>query len=140
MKSFRRILTVLAVIAALGVVTASVAQEESQWTPGKKLGRGFIGLVFGWLELPAQMYDTATKDGPGMAATVGFAKGLGKVCARYIVSTVEFVTFPVPINDYKPLLQEEYPWGAFATEGTITVPAPTSSARPATPVRATPAR
>ncbi|MBI5396804.1 MAG: exosortase system-associated protein, TIGR04073 family [Verrucomicrobia bacterium] len=133
MKSLRRILTVLAVAAALCAAAPVTSADEEGWTPGKKLGRAFIGLVFGWLELPGQMYDTATKDGPGMAATVGFAKGLGKVCARYIVSTVEFLTFPVPINDYKPLLTEEYPWGAFATEGTITVPAPTSSARPAAP-------
>lgn len=131
MKSFNRLLSVLAVVAALGVATTGYSAEESSWTPGKKLGRGFIGLVFGWLELPAQMYDTSVKDGPGMAATVGFAKGLGKMCARYIASTVEFLTFPVPMNDYKPLLTEEYPWGAFATEGTITVPAPTSSAQPA---------
>jgi len=137
MKSFHRILSVLAMIAALGVATTSYSAEESNWTPGKKLGRGFIGLMFGWLELPAQMYDTSVKDGPGMAVTVGFAKGLGKVCARYIASTVEFLTFPVPMNDYKPLLAEEYPWGAFATEGTITVPAPTSSATsaPAAPRR-----
>lgn len=133
MKSLRRILTVFTVSAALAALTPVVCADEEGWTPGKKLGRAFIGLVFGWLEVPGQVYDTAVKDGPGMAATIGLAKGLGNMCARYIVSTVEFLTFPVPINDYKPLLKDEYPWGAFDVEGTITVPAPTSSARPAAP-------
>jgi len=133
MKSLRRILSGLTITAALAAAAPMASADEEGWTAGKKLGRGFIGLVFGWLEVPAQMYDTAVKDGAGMAFTVGVAKGLGNMCARYIASTVEFVTFPVPINDYKPLLRDEYPWGAFATEGTITVPAPTSSAQPSAP-------
>jgi putative exosortase-associated protein (TIGR04073 family) len=126
MKTSRGFLTALCLTGALVLSADAYAGPETADTAGGKLTRGFVGLVFGWLELPGQMYDSAVKDGPGMAATVGFAKGLGMVCARYIVSTFELVTFPFPINDYKPVLEPEYPWGYFATEGTITVPAPTS--------------
>ncbi|MBM3887870.1 MAG: exosortase system-associated protein, TIGR04073 family [Verrucomicrobia bacterium] len=134
MKTMSSTLKTLAVAAAICLSTASLMAAEAggdNATAGAKFTRGVVGLIFGWLELPGQMYDVAVKDGAGMAATVGFAKGLGMVAARYLVSTVEFVTFPFPINDYKPLLEQEYPWGYFATEGTITVPAPTSVSQPA---------
>ena len=131
MNMFRRISIGLTLAGALALVSTSFAaepqpQQPSNATAGAKLTRGFVGLVFGWLELPQQMYQSAVEDGPGMAATVGFAKGIGMVCARYLVSAFEFVTFPFPINDYKPMLTPEYPWGYLGAEGTVTVPAPTS--------------
>jgi putative exosortase-associated protein (TIGR04073 family) len=115
------------VAAALAVVASATAVAEDG--AGSKFTRGAVGLLFGWLEIPNQMYETAVNDGPGMAATVGFAKGLGNMITRYAVSTYEFVTFPFPINDYKPVMQPEYPWGFLASEGNVVVPAPTSKAK-----------
>ena len=126
MKKISMLVSVIALAAVLGLSANSATAEDHA---GTKFTRGAVGLLFGWLELPGTMYDTAVNDGPGMAVTVGFAKGLGNVLTRYMVSTYEFVTFPFPINDYKPAMQPEFPWGYFSNEGTVTVPAPTSKVR-----------
>ena len=120
----------LAGMVCIGAANLFAAEEPvDNQTAGAKFTRSVVGLVFGWLELPNQMYQSACNDGPGMAVTVGFAKGLGMTCARYICSAYEFVTFPFPINDYKPLLEQEYPWGYLAAEGNVTVPAATSASQ-----------
>jgi len=88
-------MAVLAGVIGFGAANLFAADETpavDNQTAGAKFTRSVVGLVFGWLELPNQMYQSAVVDGPGMAATVGFAKGLGMVCARYICSTYEFLT------------------------------------------------
>ena len=125
-------MAVLAGVIGFGAANLFAADETpvvDHQTAGAKFTRSIVGLVFGWLELPNQMYQSAVVDGPGMAATVGFAKGLGMTCARYICSTYEFLTFPFPINDFKPVMDQEYPWGYLAAEGNITVPAATSASQ-----------
>jgi putative exosortase-associated protein (TIGR04073 family) len=134
MKKLSLTFKMLALAGAVSFGAASLFAADApptvdNQTAGAKFTRGIVGLAFGWLELPNQMYQTAVNDGPGMAATVGFAKGLGMVCARYLCSTVEFLTFPFPINDFKPLMDQEYPWGYLASEGNVTVPAATSASQ-----------
>ncbi|MCX6900042.1 MAG: exosortase system-associated protein, TIGR04073 family [Verrucomicrobia bacterium] len=135
MKKMSLTLKVLALAGAISFGAASLFAADApptvdNQTAGAKFTRGIVGLVFGWLELPNQMYQSAVNDGPGMAVTVGFAKGLGMTCARYLCSTYEFLTFPFPINDFKPVMDQEYPWGYLAAEGNVTVPAATSASQP----------
>ena len=135
MKKMSLTLKTLSLVGAISLGAASLfAADETpavdNQTAGAKFTRSVVGLVFGWLEVPNQMYQSAMNDGPGMAVTVGFAKGLGMTCARYICSTYEFLTFPFPINDFKPVLDQEYPWGYLAAaDGTVTVPAATSASQ-----------
>ena len=134
MKNISLTLKMLALAGAISFGAASLFAADApptvdNQTAGAKFTRGIVGLAFGWLELPNHMYQSAVNDGPGMAVTVGFAKGLGMVCARYLCSTVEFLTFPFPINDFKPMLDQEYPWGYMAAEGNVTVPAATSASQ-----------
>ncbi len=137
MKKMSLTFKVLALAGMVSLGAASLFAAEppppavDNQTAGAKFTRGIVGLTFGWLELPNQMYQSAVNDGPGMAVTVGFAKGLGMTCARYLCSTYEFLTFPFPINDYKPAMDQEYPWGYLAAEGNVTVPAATSASQPA---------
>jgi putative exosortase-associated protein (TIGR04073 family) len=134
MKKISLTLKMVALAGAMSLGAASLFAADGtpavdNQTAGAKFTRSVVGLVFGWLELPNQMYQSAVNDGPGMAATVGFAKGLGMVCARYLCSTYEFLTFPFPINDFKPVMDQEYPWGYLASEGNVTVPAATSASQ-----------
>jgi putative exosortase-associated protein (TIGR04073 family) len=125
MKSIcKRCVILVSLCAAIGLLTPtdSSAQEAAD-----KLGRGFAGIVFGWLELPGNIYEEGTKNGWVMGATAGFAKGIGMVIVRTLVGVWDFVTFPIPAPDeYNSILKPDYPWGYFTGEGEVTVPAPSS--------------
>ena len=67
----KRCFVLVSLCAAIGLLTPtdSSAQEAAD-----KLGRGFAAIVFGWLELPGNIYEEGTKNGWVMGATAGFAK------------------------------------------------------------------
>ena len=92
--------------------------------PEQKLGRGMNNLtelVRGG-EIHRSMEQTALWDGPNVAYTTGFFRGLSRSVTRTAIGAYEVVTFPFP--SYDPLLTStnrvypdytvkngSYPWG-----------------------------
>ena len=75
----------------------SVAQAAQQLKPGgaaNKLGRGFVNVVTGWVEI---------------GLTWGLIRGLGYGFVRTAAGFYDVLTFPVPQPpDFKPVIQPEY--------------------------------
>lgn len=94
----------IAVLAILSIATPSFAQDAT-----KKLGRGLVNIVTGWIELPKNIYDTSVESNPFAGITIGLAKGLGMTVVRTGAGIYETATFPFPLpQDYKPILEPEY--------------------------------
>ncbi|NQT33258.1 MAG: exosortase system-associated protein, TIGR04073 family [Candidatus Omnitrophica bacterium] len=92
------------VITMLGMNTQSYAQD-----PARKLGRGLVNIVTGWIELPRNIYDTAVEENVLTGITVGLTKGVGMTVVRTAAGVYETVTFPFPIpENYQPVLEPEF--------------------------------
>jgi putative exosortase-associated protein (TIGR04073 family) len=103
----------------LMVVVLLAALPARAQTPERKLARGVSGMTLGVLEIPGNMAAETDARGPGEGLPLGFAKGLGMLVERELVGVYEFVTSPFPVpNDYRPIMQPEYPWSYF--DGTTT--------------------
>jgi len=105
MKFIRRALpVVIAVLIILAMASPSFAQD-----PAKKLGRGLVNILTGWIELPKNIHRTTTETNFLEGITVGLAKGLGMTVVRTGAGIYDAVTFPFPLpQDYKPVLDPEY--------------------------------
>jgi len=102
-------LALCAFFALLSGPRAAAAQ-----TPAHKLGRGAANLAFGIMELPAEIAYEHDRRGPLYAASLGFARGMGRFVTREIVGLYELVTFPAPVpRGYRPILSPAYPWDLF---------------------------
>jgi putative exosortase-associated protein (TIGR04073 family) len=111
-------LTVILSGFALGILLAAPARAythvEREYTPMDKLGRGLAGMTTGFLELPGNIAAENRDHGPGAAATIGFAKGLGMIPVREVVGVFNFITAPIEVpSGYRPIIQPEYPWQYF---------------------------
>ena len=82
-------------LAALGLLSAGCAGPE------QKLGRGINNVTeFARLgELRRSMEESALWDGPEVAYTTGFIRGLNRTLARTAVGAYEVITFPIPKYD-----------------------------------------
>ena len=111
MRSFKLFTLGIATTTALGLGLAGAANADSA---GDKAGRGLAAMTTGFLELPGHMVVETREHGAAYGVPVGFVKGLGGVVVRTVVGVYEFVTAPIPVpDDYRPILQPEYPWGYF---------------------------
>ena len=98
------ILISLAVVALMNIATPSFAQD-----PGKKLGRGVVNILTGWVELPKNMYETSQQSNAFVGATIGFIKWLGMTVVRTGAGVYDAATFPFPLpKKFKPVLEPEY--------------------------------
>jgi putative exosortase-associated protein (TIGR04073 family) len=98
------IIICVAVLVMINIATASYADD-----PGKKLGRGLMNILTGWIELPKNIYDTSVEDNPLSGLTIGLAKGVGMTIVRTGAGVWETVTFPFPIPEgYKPIVEPEF--------------------------------
>ncbi|MDP3721983.1 MAG: exosortase system-associated protein, TIGR04073 family [Candidatus Omnitrophota bacterium] len=100
------------VLAALLLVTSG-AQASAESTEAakafKKLTRGFVNIVTGWVELPKRIQQTSEESGALSGFTWGLLRGLGYGFARTAAGLYELVTFPFPAPpDYEPVIQPEY--------------------------------
>lgn len=104
-KTITRIsLVVMAIVVILNMATPSYAQDAT-----KKLGRGLVNILTGWIELPKNIYETSVESNPLAGITIGLAKGLGMTVVRTGAGIYETVTFPFPLpQEYKPILEPEY--------------------------------
>lgn len=92
------------VLVILGLASPSFAQDAA-----KKLGRGVVNILTGWIELPKNIYETSVQSNPLAGITIGLAKGLGMTVVRTGAGVYETATFPLPLpKEYKPILEPEY--------------------------------
>jgi len=95
---------IIAVLMVLSVAAPCFAQD-----PAKKLGRGLVNILTGWVELPKNIYETSTEDNFLAGITIGLAKGLGMSVVRTGAGIYDTATFPFPLpEEYKPVLEPEY--------------------------------
>lgn len=106
----RRISSLLSIasVVALTVLATGCAGPE------KKFGRGLANITepIRLGELSRTMEQTAISEGPDVAYTKGFIKGLNKTIVRTVVGAYEIVTFPIPdhgLGDYEPLMRQTNP-------------------------------
>lgn len=89
-------------------MTTLVSNAYAQ-SPTKKLGRGIVNIITGWLELPKNIYKTTTEENLFAGLTIGVAKGIGMTIVRTGAGIYDAATFPFPLpENYKPLLEPEY--------------------------------
>ena len=88
----------------LNMASASYAQDI-----GKKLCRGFMNTITGWMEIPKNIHDTSVEEGIPNGIFLGIPKGCAMTFVRTGVGIYEMVTFLFPIPEsYNPMLEPEF--------------------------------
>ena len=106
--TMRRTSLLLVTFAALSLLATGCAGPE------KKFGRGLANIAepLRMGEFRRTMEQTAISDGPDVAYTRGFIRGINKTIVRTAVGVYEVATFPIPdhgVGNYEPLLYPENP-------------------------------
>lgn len=107
---FRRLgmVALVALLVALNLAPAAFAAGEPN--AGTKLGRGFVNLTTGWLELPVRTVKGATGDSPVVGTFYGFGEGILRGIQRTGLGLWDGLTFPLePYN--KPVMEPETVFG-----------------------------
>ena len=110
-KGTKTLITCMVVLCVAAIALPAFAEEGSVIEKmGKKLGRGIVNIVTGWVELPMNIYDTSVDtNNPLMGITYGTLKGLGMAVVRTGAGAYDTVTFLFPMpQDYSPILQPEF--------------------------------
>lgn len=95
----------------LGLTAGTAWADEPIQSGGAmtKLGRGFVNIVTGWVEIPKRMHETSQEQGAAAGWTWGLLRGLGHGFVRTAAGLYELVTFPVPAPaGYAPVIEPEY--------------------------------
>ncbi len=80
----------------------------------RKCGRGVSNILFGWVDIPAEM--NRVKAAPGNTSEagsliVGSLKGIFKMMGRMAAGVYEVCTFPIPVPaQYDPVVDPEFVW------------------------------
>jgi len=99
----KKIITLLLIST---IIFAPMAQAQN---PARKLLRGTVNILTGWIELPKNIYDTSVEETMLSGLTMGVAKGVGMVIVRTGCGVYELVTFPFPVpEDYEVILEPEF--------------------------------
>lgn len=101
-------ITALLIVGLLMLSTPSYAQDAF-----KKLGRGVVNSLTGWLEVPKGIVDESKESNVFAGLTIGTIKGLGLGLVRTGAGVYEAVTFPFPIPEgYEPIVKPEFVYSA----------------------------
>ena len=104
----RRLVAFLTVLFLAGPPAEAAAQHESGGSV-RKLTRGGVNLVTGWVEIPKRIQETSREQGAGTGWTWGLLRGIGHAFVRTAAGVYEIVTFPFPAPpDYAPVIQPEF--------------------------------
>ena len=104
----KKTLAALMATALILLATTNVQAETAE----HKLGRGAADIVFGFLEIPANLNKETTERGGLLGFPVGLFKGAGMLLCREGVGVYEFFTAPIPYPG-SSILEPEYPWDYF---------------------------
>ena len=89
--------------------TAHADMQIQSGGAAKKLGRGLVNLITGWVEVPKRITETAREKGTAAGLTWGLIRGIGYGFVRTAAGLYEVVTFPFPAPpDYLPIIQPEF--------------------------------
>ena len=78
-------------------------------TRKRKLLRGAVNTLTGWIELPKNIYDKTVEDNLATGLTAGLIGGVGMSVVRTGTGVYEVITFPVPCpENYEPILEPEF--------------------------------
>ena len=106
-------LSFLTALLALGLL-APTPGLASEYTPARKVGRGFANTAFGVFALPGQMAKEIKGRGWAVGLPVGFGMGLGWTVATELVGVWEILTCPFEWPPgFRPIIEPEFPWGHF---------------------------
>lgn len=95
----------------------------------RKLGRGTMNLLTGWVEVPKGIATMWKETDPFTGVVVGGISGAGWGFARTMGGLYEMVSFPFPYpDDYAPLIEPEFILPALWGE-----PAPFMNDKPVNP-------
>ncbi|MFH1645208.1 MAG: exosortase system-associated protein, TIGR04073 family [Candidatus Omnitrophota bacterium] len=112
MKKGAKVTIVAVLILCFAAITLPAFAQEGSVVEkmGKKLGRGIVNIVTGWVELPKNIYDTSVEtENPLMGITYGTLKGVGMSVVRTGAGAYEVVTFLFPLpQDYEAILDPEF--------------------------------
>lgn len=99
------ILTTLCVFSFASVATADIqAPPASEFNSSRKLGRAVNNILFGWFEIPEQVFRKSELHGVGAGSTYGVVNGVGKTFKRMGYGFYELFTFYCPTykGTFKP--------------------------------------
>lgn len=105
---------VIIVLFSLVLSSVSFASDEDYRNSvaskmGKKLGRGIVNILTGWIEIPKNIAAEWRKTDPFTGFIVGGIEGIGWGWVRTVTGVYDTVTFLFPIpKDYEPLMEPEY--------------------------------
>lgn len=89
----------------------------------RKAVRGGQNLAFGLVtDVPRTVYYESRDHGAFQGFTVGLVKGIGLGALRTAVGVYELLTFPIPANDYEPVVLPAYPFEPGPTEAFPDIP------------------
>ncbi len=108
MRKNSLLLIIMAILLSGIFLTDALAKEQVAPTPMpsalRKLGRGSINIVSGWLELFLQ----PTKETKPYEMFLAVFRGFGYGVGRTFSGVYEVLTFPIPIpSDYESVIEPE---------------------------------
>jgi putative exosortase-associated protein (TIGR04073 family) len=95
-------------------VKTFVLPEDRDWAVkvSHKFSRGVVNVATSPLEIPKKSYIESSRSDQWMETFgrlfSGTFIGLGRTVARTGAGVFDLITFPLPINDYDPILEPEY--------------------------------
>jgi putative exosortase-associated protein (TIGR04073 family) len=99
-------------LAVLLLPTSALAAPE--YTPARKVGRGFANVGLGFLAIPGQMIQQTEERGPAAGLPLGFAMGIGWFVTTELVGVWEILTCPFEWpKGFRPIIEPEFPWDYF---------------------------
>lgn len=91
-------------LTILNITSAGYAQDM-----GKKIYRGVVNVLTGWVEIPKNMYETSIEEDSISAVTTGVGKGVWMMIVRTAAGVYETATFLFPMpKGYEPVLKPEF--------------------------------
>ena len=125
----RKLVGVVVAAAALMCFSGPQASAETMWD---KLKRGVINTVSGCVEIPGCIYDVCNREGGLAGSTWGVVKGVGMAPVRTMVGIFDVISFPIPSNDYQPVLNPVTPYDYFSDQDKPKAAKPSASYAPPT--------
>ena len=108
----------LVVVAPVSLFAESASSQSDAGKAFKKLTRGCVNVVTGWVELPKRILETSDTSGPVAGWTWGLLRGIGYGFTRTAAGFYELFTFPFPAPPgYEPVIEPEYVFTDAGSQG-----------------------
>ena len=86
-----------------------IVPTASAQSSARKLIRGTVNLLTGWIEIPKNIYKITVEEDIKSGLTLGLSAGIGMFVIRTGTGVYEIVTFPLPVpENYQAILEPEF--------------------------------